>query len=197
MYISVCMYIYTYVCTYKCISLQHKMSQRCTSWFERSVVLRACTWLPSRSLHTQFLSCHGSCLSSHSLKICWPPVSHSPQVSSSNSSRTSSDSSLRRSEYLKVSRSKMLPGRMLYSLSLRLFSMSVSSAKISRCSAGGMSAMAQSMACRPSIVVLSSTSSVMVLSREVFTKICIASSWPLLHVVLLSWRCAATEGTQS
>ena len=185
MYISVCMdiYIYTYVCTYKCISLQHKMSQRCTSWFERSVVLRACTWLPSRSLHTQFLSC----LSSHSLKICWPPVSHSPQGSSATSSRSSSASSLRRLASLQLSlttqlsftctaRCKMLPGRMLYSLSLRLFSRSVSSAKISRCSAGGMSFIAQSMDFRPSIVVLASTSSVMVLSREVFTKICIASS---------------------
>ena len=102
-YIYVWIYIYIYVCTYKCISLQNNMSQRCTSWFERSVVLRACTWLPSRSLHTQFLSRHysqhcvlGSCLSSHSLKICWPPVSHSPQGSSATSSRSSSASSLRR-----------------------------------------------------------------------------------------------------
>ena len=45
--------MYRCTCTSECSSPQDNKSEWCTSWFDRSVVLRACIWLPSGSLSTQ------------------------------------------------------------------------------------------------------------------------------------------------
>ena len=72
-YMYMSMHIYTYMCIYiyiytdthvyvihliKRIALRNKTSQRCTSCFDRSVVLRACPWLPPEAYIFRLPSFH-------------------------------------------------------------------------------------------------------------------------------------------